>query len=189
MDNIYDLNGVIAAVEDIKQYKQFLKSKFNICVIMNIHISMLDMIFREAKEYNKQVLVHIDLIHGLANDEYGAEFLCQRYNPLGVISIKPAVVAACKRLKTIAVQRVFLIDSAALKKSINSVRQTMPDYVEILPAMCSTLFPMLKRELDRPLIAGGLIPSLNDALGILDNGISAVTINISRLIEETNNNI
>lgn len=175
------LAGIIAAVDDIKQFKRFIESPYQICVIMNIHISMLDTIFKMAQEHEKLVLVHIDLIRGLANDEYGTEYICQKYKPYGIISTKTSVISACKRLKTTAVQRVFLIDSSALAKSVESVKRNSPDYVEILPAMCTSLIPMIKESLDKPMIAGGLIPSKEEAEKIINNGMSAVTINMSRL--------
>lgn len=56
------LVGIIATVEDIKQFKRFIESSYKICVIMNIHISMLDTIFKISQENEKLVLVHIDLI-------------------------------------------------------------------------------------------------------------------------------
>jgi glycerol uptake operon antiterminator len=175
------LAGIIAAVENIRQFKRFIESPYKICVIMNIHISMLDTIFKTAKENEKLVLVHIDLIHGLANDEYGTEYICQKYKPYGIISTKNSVLSACKRLKTTAIQRVFLIDSAALTKSVESVKRNSPDYVEILPAMCTALIPMIKDHINKPMIAGGLIPSKEEAEKIIKDGMAAVTINMSRL--------
>lgn len=75
---------------------------------------------------------------------------------------------------------MFLIDSAALAKSVESVKRNSPDYVEILPAMCTTLIPMIKENINKPMIAGGLVPSKEEAEKIISDGMVAVTINMSR---------
>jgi glycerol uptake operon antiterminator len=178
-----EIRGIVPAVNDFTQLRRFMDSEYPLCVIMNRHIASLEKIARELQEGSKRALVHCDLIHGLSPDEYGAEYLCGRFRPAGVISIRPGVIAACKRLGVTAIQRAFLIDSSALAKSLAAIEKAKPDYVELLPALCTPLFPMLKEKIDLPLIAGGLIQSKDMALEILQSGVQAVTISMDKLMD------
>ena len=86
-----------------------------------------------AKQHNKKMIYHVDLIHGIRSDEYATEFICQEYNPYGLISTKSSVILKAKQKGVIAIQRIFLIDSHALEKSYKLVQKTKPDYIEVLP--------------------------------------------------------
>jgi glycerol uptake operon antiterminator len=178
-----EISGIIPAVNDFKQFRKFLESEYGTCVIMHCTIFDLETMFKELKSHGKQALIHCDLIKGLSADEYGAEYLCGKLHPAGLISIKPSVISACRKLSVTAVQRAFLIDSSALEKSILSIEKIKPDYVELLPALCTPLFPILKERLKLPLIAGGLIQSKAMAEEILKTGVEAVTISMSTLLK------
>lgn len=179
-----ELHGMIPAVNDFPQLRRFLESEYAVCVLMHLHITCLEEIFARLHASGKRALVHIDLIRGLAADEFGAEYLCSRCSPCGIISTRPAMVATCRRLGVTAVQRCFLIDSSALEKSMAAVEKARPDYVELLPALCTPLFPMIRERLGIPLIAGGLIQSRSMAAEILQSGVNAVTISMNTLTRE-----
>ena len=54
--------------------------------------------------------------------------------------------------------------------------------MELLPALCTPLFPTLRARLNIPLIAGGLIQSKGMAEKILKTGVDAVTISMKTLL-------
>ena len=183
MDNEY-IRGVIPAVDGIRAYGEFLESDLPVCVLMNVHIALLDSVFRRAKEKEKKIILHIDRINGLSDDEYGAEYVSQKYNPAGAISIKPAVISTLKRKHITAIQRIFLIDSFALSKSAEAVAHAAPDFVEVMPGTLLDLVPTLENALGKELIAGGLIPDLAYA-GKLLQSFRAVTMSFSKLKGKT----
>jgi glycerol uptake operon antiterminator len=174
------ITGIIPAVNDTGQLQAFFRSGYGMCVLMNFSISELGGVFENIARKGRRALVHCDLIHGLSGDEYAAKFLAG-FNPAGILSTKPAVVTACKKLGVTAIQRVFLIDGSALAKSIQSVKKANPDYVELLPAPCLPALPMLRSEFSVPLIAGGLIQSKAMAEEILGLGVRAVTVSMSTI--------
>lgn len=177
-----ELHGIIPAVSDFSQLRQFLESEYGQCVLLHFHIADLEEIFRRLNGAGKQGLLHLDLIRGLSADEAGAEYVCGRFHPAGVLSTHPVVVTACHKLGVMAVQRCFLIDSSALEKSVAAIEKCRPDYVEMLPALCTPVFPGLRRRLGIPLIAGGLIQSTAMAEKILQAGVDAVTISMNKLV-------
>ena len=179
MDNEY-VRGVIPAVDGIRNYKEFLASDLPVCVLMNVHLSLLDGVFRGAAEKDKKIILHIDRINGLSDDEYGAEYVSQKYAPAGAISIKPAVISALKRKRVTAIQRIFLIDSFALASSAEAVGRASPDFVEVMPGPLPDLVPTLKAALGEDLIAGGLIPDPAYAEKLLES-FRAVTMSFAKL--------
>ena len=177
------VRGVIPAVDGIRNYKAFLESGLPACVLMNVHLSLLDSVFRGAAERDKKIILHIDRINGLSDDEYGAEYVSQKYGPAGAISIKPAVISTLKRKHVTAIQRVFLIDSFALSRSAEAVRRAAPDFVEVMPGPLPDLVPVLKEALGGELIAGGLIPDLTYAKRLLES-FRAVTMSFAKVREK-----
>lgn len=177
-----NISGIIPAVNDFAQLRAFLKSDYGRCVLMHWKLGDLDRVFPALKEKNRAALIHADLTAGLTADAAGAEYLVHKFSPEGIISTKSAAVTAAKELGVTSVQRVFLIDSAALARSEASVTRTAPDYVEFLPAPCPELFPMLSRKFGVPLIAGGLISSREMAEDLLSLGtVRAVTVSMATL--------
>ena len=174
------IRGVIPAVDGIRRYKEFLESGLPACVLMNVHLSLLDGVFRSAREREKKIILHVDRINGLSDDEYGAEYVSQKYAPAGAISIKPAVIAALKKKRVTAIQRIFLIDSFALARSAEAVKNASPDFVEVMPGMVPDLVPTLKAALGKELIAGGLIPDLAAAEELLKS-FRAVTMSFPKV--------
>ncbi len=177
-----EISGIIPAVNDFAQLRAFLKSEYSRCVLMHWKLSDLDKVFAALAPAGKTALVHSDLIGGLTPDGAGIEFLVRKFAPEGIISIKASAVSAARELGVTAVQRVFLIDSAALARSEASVARTEPDYVEFLPAPCQSLYPRLEEIFKVPLIAGGLISSKAEAKEILNHReICAVTVSMGKL--------
>ena len=175
-----EICGIIPAVDGIRRYKEFLKSDYESCVLMNVHLSLLESVFKAAREKEKKVILHIDRINGLADDEYGAEFAAQRYHPAAAVSIKPSVIHTLKKNNITSIQRIFLIDSFALKRSADSLENTRPDYVEVMPGVCEAVAPLLREKMGDRLIAGGLIPDRAYAEKLL-SVFRAVTMSIDKL--------
>ncbi|MCI4171137.1 glycerol-3-phosphate responsive antiterminator, partial [Bacillus spizizenii] len=76
-----------------------------------------------------------DLIQGIKHDEYGAEFICQDNKPAGIISTRSNVIAKAKQKNIYAIQRLFLLDTSAMEKSMEFVGNHKPDFIEVLPGI------------------------------------------------------
>jgi glycerol uptake operon antiterminator len=165
----------------MKTFESFLASKLEYCILQSFHLAVLNSLCNMAHKYNKKCLVHIDLIKGIASDEYGAEFLCQNLKVDGLISIHPSVIQMAKKNKKLAIQRIFLIDSLSLEKSISLAKKTQPDYIEILPGIACAVVESLLEQLEVPLIGGGLIKTQKEIRNCLDVGLVAVTTSKAEL--------
>jgi len=128
----------------------------------------------------KAPIVNLDLVSGLARDAAAIEYLSHR-GLRGIISTHQVPLRAARSLGLFAIQRTFLLDSAALESSMRAIAQARIDAVEVLPALVA---PYLVAELKRagpalppvPVIAGGLVQSLSQIEQLVEQGVNAVSV-------------
>lgn len=129
------------------------------------------------------MLLHADLIQGLKNDEYAAQYLCQEIRPFGLISTRSSVIMTAKKRGILAIQRVFMLDTMALEKSYTLLKKTQPDYIEVLPGIMPHMIAEVRERTGIPILAGGLIRSTEDVERALEAGADAVTTSNKELIQ------
>lgn len=166
---------ILPASINMKEFERFLQSTYEIGVFLDMHIAQLKNINLMAKQYGKKMIYHVDLIHGIKNDEYATEYICQEYKPFGLISTKAGVIQKAKQKGVMAVQRLFLIDSHALEKNYKLIEKTQPDYIEVLPGAIPWMITEVKERVKIPIFAGGLIRTSEDVNNALQAGAEAIT--------------
>lgn len=166
---------ILPASANMKELERFLKSSYNIGVFLDMHIAQLKNINELARLHGKKMIYHVDLIHGIKNDEYATEYICQEFKPYGLISTKSSVILKAKQKGVVAVQRIFMLDSHALEKSYRLVEKTQPDYIEVLPGAMTWMIQEVKERLATPVFAGGLIRTPEEVEKALESGAEAIT--------------
>lgn len=166
---------ILPASTTMKEFEHFLKSKYEIGVFLETHIAQMKYINKMAIDHGKKMIYHVDMIHGIKNDEYATEYICQEYQPYGLISTKSSVIKKAKQKGVIAIQRIFLIDSHALEKSYKLIEKTQPDYIEVLPGAMPWLIQEVTERLQTPVFAGGFIRTKEDIDNALQAGAAAIT--------------
>lgn len=172
---------ILPAIRNMKQFDEFLNSSFSYGVILDIHLGQLKGVIREAQKHGKKMMVHVDLIQGIKHDEYGAEFICQDIKPAGIISTRSNVIAKAKQKKIYAIQRLFLLDTSAMEKSMEFVGKHKPDFIEVLPGIVPSLIQEIKEKTGIPIFAGGFIRTEQDVEQALKAGAVAVTTSNTKL--------
>ncbi len=172
---------VLPAISTYKALEKFITSELEYCVVMNFPLIQLYRVCKLINENDKKCIVHLDLVKGLASNEHGAEFLIDAYKVSGVISTHPSVIEMAKKKKVIAIQRIFIIDSLSLTKSISIAKRCEPDYIELLPGYAYEVKEKIHQVIDTPLIGGGLISSEGMVEQCLSGGLVAVTSSIPEL--------
>lgn len=173
---IFDGQQRLPALGNFTMIKQFLKTDIKYCILVDFQLAQIGDIIAELKDNNRKVLVHIDMIKGLVADEFGAIHLIQNYRVDGIISIKPKVIAICKKRKVIGMQRVFLKDSISLARSLDILKKSQPDCLEILPAVSTGIIKYIKDTLDCEVFSGGLISSESQISACLNAGAIGITV-------------
>ena len=166
---------ILPALSNFKSIKEFIKSSIEYCILVDFQLAELEDIILELREHNKKVLVHIDLIKGLAANEFGAIFLIQKLHVDGIISTKHQPIVVAKKRKVISIQRIFLKDSLSLDKSITLVNKVRPDYLEIMPAISNSTLSTIISRTNLKVFCGGLIQSREQIDNCLANGAVGVT--------------
>lgn len=166
----------IPVIATMKQLERFLVSDLKVCVLQDVHVSLLGSMLEHLHAHARMGLVHIDLIAGLSNDEAGSEFVLQKLRADGLISVKTRSIACAKRNHKLAIQRLFLIDSKSLERGLETLNKAQPDFVEILPGVAFGALAHIKTRTNIPIIAGGLLKTSDDLKAAQDAGCSAFTL-------------
>ncbi|EZX25854.1 MULTISPECIES: glycerol-3-phosphate responsive antiterminator [Mammaliicoccus] len=166
---------ILPAIRSMKDMEKFLKMDYERCVLLDTHIGHLQGILEQMKKHQKEVMLHIDLIKGLSNDEAAVEYVIQQYKPHGIISTKSKIIKRAKKLNTLTILRVFILDSTALSRSIELIKQSDPDLVEVLPGVATKVIKEISDKTGKRIIAGGLINTKEEIDLAIKSGAQYVT--------------
>lgn len=167
--------SVLPAVHKLKDVEEVLTSSNTYMVLLGGHIGQLQSTVELIKHHGKEIFLHADLIDGLKNDEYAADFLCQSIRPTGIISTRANVVMRVKQRGLIAIQRMFLLDSDALERGYRLLEKTKPDFIEVLPGIMPEIISEVKQHTGISVIAGGLIRTTEHVNEAIQAGATAIT--------------
>ncbi len=127
------------------------------------------------------VYVHLDLLEGVGKDAAGIRLL-RELGAAGVVSTRGPLMREAKAAGLLAVHRVFMVDSEALRTGLSAVRQSEPDLVEVLPGVA---VPLVIRELRAavpcPVIAAGLVTQVDQVRAALRAGAAGVSASAKAL--------
>lgn len=138
-------------------------------------ISILADLLAQAKQHQKRLLIHLDLLEGIGKDKAGVNFLA-RMGVTAIITTKSHLGKVAREAGMIVIQRLFLMDSEALRHGINTMRIFRPDAIEVLPAVApASAIEQLVRETGLPILGGGLVQTVSDVENSLKSGVLAVS--------------
>ncbi|GBD29821.1 Glycerol uptake operon antiterminator regulatory protein [bacterium HR32] len=127
------------------------------------------------------VYVHLDLIEGVGKDAAGIR-LVREVGASGVVSTRGPLLREAKAAGLLAIHRVFVVDSEALRTGVSAVRGSEADLVEVLPGL---VVPFVMRELrqtlPQPVIGAGLVTEPSQVEAILRAGAVGVSASARRL--------
>jgi len=167
---------VIASIRNDADLDYALNTKAAALFILYGDIFNLPQIMKECKEHNKLVFLHIDLIKGIGRDREGVIYLAKKELCNGIVTTKSNLINIAKKEGLIAIQRLFLLDSAALKTGEQLLKNNQPDAVEILPGIAAPYFiEHIYKELLCPVIAGGLISDIIEIEELFQKGVLAIS--------------
>lgn len=172
---VFSENQIIPAARTIKQFDEVVKSDFDYIVLLEVHLSHLKALKQEADRHGKKLIIHADLIHGLKTDNFAADFLCNDIRPTGIISTRSNMILKAKSRGILAIQRVFLIDTIALEKSYSLLKQSAPDFIELLPGVIPDMIDEVYKQTGIPVITGGLIRTKEQMDAAFAAGAVAIT--------------
>jgi glycerol uptake operon antiterminator len=163
-------NPVIAAARTEEDVNAALEAGVSVVFLLRCDIFNIQSLVAKVKESGRFVFVHVDLLEGLGKDQKAVEYIARLVRPDGIISTKTPHIKHAREAGLFTIQRFFLIDSQSFDQTIKTARASMPDMVEVLPAVMPSVIRKVCGLLELPVIAGGLIESKEDIVEILKAG-------------------
>jgi glycerol uptake operon antiterminator len=131
--------------------------------------------FRDPPLDKVTVLVHLDLLHGLARDDAAVRYIAEQDRIDGIVTVHHHLVTSARRHGLLTVVRLFVQDTRAIGRGIGVIEKSKPDAVEMLPSVAAIEVADRFQQLHIPRIAGGLIYNLNVIQRVLDSGCRAAS--------------
>lgn len=170
-----DDQPIITAIKNPQGLKNCISCEGKVVFVLYGTINNIPNIIETLKDAGKIVFVHIDLIEGLSPREAAVDYLWQNTKADGIISTKPTLIRSAKACGFLTVQRFFVLDSLALESIRKTDTPDSADLIEILPGLMPKIISMLTHELNKPIIAGGLISTKEDVITALGAGATAIS--------------
>lgn len=182
--SILKKHPVIAAFRDVAQIDlSRLSSQVQVLFLLGGNIFELDAVVTSCQQAGKWVFVDIDLLKGIAQDEWGVKYLASKVRVQGLITTKARMVKSAKNEGLLAIQRVFVLDSESLSGALKVIKYTQPHAIEILPGI---IWPKIASwflpRVSCPVIAGGFITTQDEVKQIIDSGALTISTSAKDLI-------
>lgn len=167
---------LIAAVTQMDQLQVAIDSNVQRINLMAGDILRLESIVADVHAAQKQLYVHLEMVHGISRDSSGISFLAKTFKVDGIVTTKSNAIAAAKQVGLGTTQRIFAIDSAAIETALKMINSTKPDEVELMPGLMPRIIRQIRKEWDQTLIVGGLIRSAEEIEQALASGADFVSL-------------
>lgn len=169
-------NPIIASVTKEDSLTAAIESESNIIILIQSNLCTLHEIVSKIQEHDKLIFVHMDLINGLKRDAAGIQFLADHIGIDGIVTTQANLIKIAKENGLLAIQRVFILDSASIEQGIKLINNAQPDAVEILPGIAVPhIYKYLDKKINQIIIAAGLIETKEEILNILNNGAQGIS--------------
>lgn len=165
----------IASIKEPKSIEKALEADVSAVALSIGNIGVIKRYVDLFKSHDIPVFLHLERIGGISHDREGIAFLAQYVKPTGIVTTRNSLVKLAKKQGLLTIQRLFLVDSDSIKSGIQSVKETEPDAVEIMPALLPEFIMEYKKEIDSTIIAGGLIRNKEQMIRALQHGAIAVS--------------
>lgn len=168
------LGQVIAAVRNETDFDRALDCEVN--AIFDLSPDLLSIAGRVERAHaaGKLLFLHIDLATGIGKDESGLAYL-KGVGIDGIISTRLSMIRSARELGLFTVQRFFIVDSHSISTSMESLKASRADMIEIMPGVVFKVIEEMSRTVRTPIIAGGLIESRAEIDCALRCGATAVS--------------
>jgi glycerol uptake operon antiterminator len=93
----------------------------------------------------------------------------------GIISTRTNIIKMAKEEGVFSIQRFFILDSHSIDTTLESLKSSKADMIEIMPGIIPKIIKRLKESVDIPIIAGGLIETKEEIKEILKSGAFAIS--------------
>lgn len=166
--------NVYAAVHTKEQLESALNSDVSSIFHLEPNIKTLSETVKAVHKKGKRLFIHMDLAEGIGKDKYGVEYV-KELSVDGIISTRASIIRYAKENELFTVQRFFIVDSQAVATTVESVKNSKPDMIEVMPGIAVKAIERLRTQVMVPIIAGGLIETEEEISEAIKSGAVAVS--------------
>ncbi len=170
-----EVSPVIPAANSEERLEEALKSESQLIYVLYGDICNIEDIVARIKQAGKKAIVHVDLITGLASKEIALDFMDKYVHPDGIISMKTNLIAHANELGFFTIQRFYIMDVLTYRNIEKHIRIAGPDVVEFMPVALTKAMGYLMENIDKPIVASGLVLDKQDIMEALKIGAVAVS--------------
>lgn len=165
---------IAAAIRTEKDFSTALRSDVDMVFLLHSNIMTVNQCVKEIHSSGKKAFVHVDFAEGIGKDRYGLEYLAKQ-GVDGILTTRTNIVKAAKEYNLITVQRFFMVDSHSVGTSVESIKISKPDIIEIMPGIITKKIKEFSEKVDMPIIAGGIIETEEEVREALKAGATVVS--------------
>lgn len=165
---------IAAAIRTEKDFSTALRSDVDMIFLLHSNIMTVHQYVKEIHSAGKKAFIHVDFAEGIGKDRYGLEFLAKQ-GVDGILTTRTNIVKAAKEYGLITVQRFFIVDSHSLGTSVDSIKISKPDIIEIMPGVVTKKIKEFADKASMPIIAGGLVETVEEVRAALQAGADVVS--------------
>jgi len=165
---------IAAAIRTEKDFSKALKSRVDVVFLLHSNIITVNQSVKEIHGAGKKAFVHLDCAEGIGKDRAGIEFLAKN-GVDGILTTRTNIVRLAKEYNLTTVQRFFIVDSHSLNTSMESIKISKPDIIEIMPGIVTKKIKEFREEITTPIIAGGIIETEQEVIAALEAGADIVS--------------
>ncbi|MBQ8005929.1 MAG: glycerol-3-phosphate responsive antiterminator [Clostridia bacterium] len=178
----FNIHTIIAAVRCKSELEAALLSGVQMIFDLCPNIITLREVVEKVHAKDKKLLIHLDLAEGIGKDRCGIEY-AKSIGVDGIISTRVNIIRSAKELGLFTVQRFFIVDSHSIETTIDSLRASKTDMIEIMPGVVYKVIERLRSMTGVPIIAGGIIDSRCEIEKALASGATAISTGKKELWE------
>lgn len=171
---------IIASIKNMENLEKALVSPCTNIFLQTGNIFNLKEISQNVKSKDKNLYINIDSIDGFSKDTWGLEYIIKNIELDGIITNKSNLIKICKYMGVFSIEKLLIHDSMDLLNGLNTLRNSRPHCVDILPGLIPSIIETVSNETKIPIIASGLISTKEDvdlALNAGALGVSSSNIN------------
>ena len=172
--SLFDKRAVAAAVRTEEDFSAALKSEVDVIFLLYSSIMTVEAQIDRAHKAGKKALIHMDFAEGIGKDRAGLHFIKLK-GADGILTTKTNMIRPAKDIGLVTVQRFFIVDSHSIDTAVDTIRTSRPDMIEIMPGVLCKIIQKFHKNVQMPVIAGGLVETKKEVMEALDAGASAVS--------------
>ncbi len=165
---------IAAAIRTERDFSTALRSDVDMVFLLHSNIMTVNQCVKEIHSAGKKAFIHVDFAEGIGKDRFGLEFLAKQ-GVDGILTTRTNIVKAAKELGLVTVQRFFMVDSHSVGTSVESIKISKPDIIEIMPGIVTKKIREFSEKVDMPIIAGGIVETIDEVRAALDAGAAVVS--------------